>query len=219
MNCDWLAPYYESLEHLSFGSFLEERRFAFLGETKQSERALECGGGDGRFLARLLSLNNKVQVDFVDSSPKMTELAERRVSRMGSSFRKRVRFFIGDVREFEPHSAGYDLIVTHFFLDCFDDKELGEVVARIASWQKADGRWMVSEFCEGQGKIRHLWTRAIIRSLYVAFLFTTGLRVKRLPDYRAALGKRGFFARFEGSALGGLLHSSLWEISTQDLDC
>ena len=84
MNCDWLAPYYESLEHFSFGNYLEQRRFAFLEETKQSQRALECGGGDGRFLARLLSLNRKVQVDFVDSSPKMTELAERRVSSMAS---------------------------------------------------------------------------------------------------------------------------------------
>ena len=86
MNCDWLAPYYESLEHLSFGSFLEERRFAFLEKTKQSERALECGGGDGRFLARLLSLNDKVQVDFVDSRPKMKELAERRSEQYGFRF-------------------------------------------------------------------------------------------------------------------------------------
>lgn len=211
MNCDWLAPYYESLEHLSFGRFLEERRFAFLEKTQPSERTLECGGGDGRFLARLLSVNHKVQVDFVDSSSKMTELAERRVSRMGSVYRERVRFFIGDVREFEPHTAGYDLIVTHFFLDCFDDKELAEVVARLASWRKADSRWVVSDFCEGQGMIGQLWTRAVIRSLYAAFLFSTGLRVKRLPDYRAILAQEGFLPRFEESALGGLLHSSFWE--------
>jgi ubiquinone/menaquinone biosynthesis C-methylase UbiE len=210
MNCDWLAPYYESLEHISFGDYLEERRFAFLEEAKKSQRTLECGGGDGRFLARLLALNHGVQVDFVDSSSKMTELAERRVARMGSGFRERVRFFIGDVREFEPPQAGYDLIVTHFFLDCFNDEELTEVVARLASWRKADGRWVVSEFCEGHGLLRHLWSRAIIRSLYLAFLLTTGLQVTRLPNYKAALTEQGFSPRFEQSAFGGLLHSSLW---------
>ena len=211
MNCDRLAPYYESLEHLSFGRYLEQRRFAFLEEMKRSERTLECGGGDGRFLARLLSLNHVVQVDFVDSSPNMAELAERRVSSMGSAFRERVRFFIGDVREFEPQPVGYDLIVTHFFLDCFNDVELAEIVTRLASWRTVHCRWVVSEFCEGQGMIHRLWTRAVIRSLYGAFLLTTGLRVTRLPDYKAALAREGFLSRFERNALGSLLHSSLWE--------
>jgi hypothetical protein len=90
---------------------------------------------------------------------------------MGSAFRKRVRFFIGDVREFERHSAGYDLIVTHFFLDCFNDEELAQVMARIANWRKTDALWVVFEFCEGQAMICHLWTRALIRSLYAAFWF------------------------------------------------
>jgi hypothetical protein len=101
---------------------------------------------------------------------------------MGSAFRKRVRFFIGDVREFERHSAGYDLIVTHFFLDCFNDEELAQVMARIANWRKTDALWVVFEFCEGQAMIYHLWTRELIRSLYAAFWFTTGLRLTRLPD-------------------------------------
>jgi hypothetical protein len=126
-------------------------------------------------------------------------------------FRERVRFFTEDVQEFEPHPAGYDLIATHFFLDCFNDEELAEVMALIANWRKTDARWVVSEFCEGQAMICQLWTRALIRSLYAAFWFTTGLRVTRLPDHKAALTGQGFSLRFERSALRGLLHSSLWE--------
>ena len=210
MNCDGIAPYYQVIEHLSFGRYLERTRFAFLGEARTSRRAIVCGGGDGRFLARLLRVNLHVEVDFVDLSPKMVELAERRVAGMGETFRKRVRFRVRDVREFEPRTDGYDLIVTHFFLDCFSEPELAAIVACLGSWAVPGARWIVSDFREAAGPVGRLWTRAVIRGLYAAFRFTTGLLVTRLPNYAAALGREGYFQRCEEKALGGLLHSSLW---------
>ncbi len=211
MNCDGIARYYEVLEHLSFGSYLERSRFAFLGEARTSRRAIVCGGGDGRFLARLLRVNSQVEVDFVDLSPKMVELAERRVAGMGRSFRGRVRFHVEDVWEFEPRTDGYDLIVTHFFLDCFSEPELAGIVACLGSWGVPGARWIVSDFREAEGLVCRLWTRAVIRGLYAAFRFTTGLRVTRLPNYAAALVREGYLQRCEEKALGGLLHCSLWE--------
>ncbi|MGB7281081.1 MAG: class I SAM-dependent methyltransferase [Candidatus Acidiferrum sp.] len=211
MNCDGIARYYEALERLSFGRFLERSRFAFLGETRFSQRAILCGGGDGRFLARLLCENPRVEVDFVELSPKMIELAERRVAGMGRAFRERVRFHSTDIRDFQPWPEGYDLIVTHFFLDCFGEQELAQVVARLASCGAPRVRWIVSDFREADGLIGRMWTGAVIRGLYAAFQLTTGLCVTQLPDYAAALARRGYFLRCEEKALGGLLHSSLWE--------
>src|ERR1700730_12227416 len=112
MNCDGIARYYEVLEHLSFGSYLERSRFAFLGEARTSRKAILCGDGDGRFLARLGQVNAQVEVDFVELSPKMVELAERRVVGMGRTFRQRVRFRVGDVWDFEARTDGHDLILT-----------------------------------------------------------------------------------------------------------
>jgi ubiquinone/menaquinone biosynthesis C-methylase UbiE len=211
MNCDRIARYYEAFEHLSFGRSLERSRFAFLGEASASRRAMLCGGGDGRFLARLLCENSSVEVDFVDLSPKMIQLAERRVAGLGRQFQQRVRFHCGDIREFKPRPEGYDLIVTHFFLDCFREQDLEQVVVRIANCGAPQGRWIVSDFHEADGLIGRIWTGAIIHSLYAAFRLTTGLRVSRLPDYAAALARKGYRLRSEERALGGLLHSSLWE--------
>jgi SAM-dependent methyltransferase len=211
MNCDGIARYYQVIEHLSFGRYLERRRFALLGEARASRRAIVCGGGDGRFLARLLRVNSHVEVDFVELSPKMIELAERRVAGMGRTFRERVRFRVGDVWEFEPRTDGYDLIVTHFFLDCFSEPELAGIVACLGSWGVPDARWIVSDFREAEGPVGRLWTRAVIRGLYAAFQCTTGLRVTRLPNYAAALVREGYLQRCEEKALGGLLKSSLWE--------
>jgi SAM-dependent methyltransferase len=214
MNCDRIARYYEALEHLSFGRSLERSRFAFLGEASASRRAILCGGGDGRFLARLLWESSRVEVDFVDLSPKMIELAERRVAGMGRVFQERVRFYCGDIREFKPRPEGYDLIVTHFFLDCFREQELAQVVAHLASCGVPQGRWIVSDFREADGLIGRIWTGAIIHGLYAAFRLTTGMRANQLPDYAGALARRGYRLRCEERDLGGLLHSSLWEAST-----
>jgi SAM-dependent methyltransferase len=211
MDCDGIAPYYEVLEHLSFGKRLEERRFAFLGETGAVQRAIICGGGDGRFLARLLRLNLRVQVDFIELSPKMVEIAERRIASMGRAFRKRVRFCVGDIREFEPRTRGYDLIVTHFFLDCFTGPQLTNVIDLLAQWGTPQARWIVSDFAEANGAIGRTWTRVVIRSLYAAFRLTTGLRVTRLPNYGAELARRGYHLLCEEKALRGLLHSSVWK--------
>jgi ubiquinone/menaquinone biosynthesis C-methylase UbiE len=211
MNCDFIARRYELLEHLSFGKCLERRRFAFLPEARSSCRAMLCGGGDGRFLARLLCINALVEVDFVDLSRNMTELAERRVAALGRSFRERVRFYAEDVREFTARPEGYDLIVTNFFLDCFTESELGQVVARLARSAAPQARWIVSEFRQADGLFGRVWTAAIIRGLYAAFRLTTGLRVTTLPDYAAALASQSFQIRCEETAFGGLLHSSLWE--------
>jgi ubiquinone/menaquinone biosynthesis C-methylase UbiE len=211
MNCDRIAPYYEILEHFLFGRLLEHRRFAFLGEIRMSRKAFVCGGGDGRFLARLLRVNTRVEVDFVDLSSAMVELAERRVTGMGRTFRKRVRFHAGDVRSFVAPADSYDLIVTHYFLDCFSNQELEDVVGRLATWGMPQARWIVSDFREVNGPIGRLWTRSVISVLYSAFRYTTGLNVTRLPEYKEALTRRGYILRFEEDVMAGLLHSSQWE--------
>jgi spermidine synthase len=90
-----------------------------------------CGDGDGWFLARLLWENSRVEVDFVDLSPRMIALAERRVAKMGPDFRERVRFHSGDVRDFVARPDGYDLIVTHF-LDCSRNRNL------LPSWRGSE---------------------------------------------------------------------------------
>jgi len=211
MNCDWIAQYYETLEHLSFGSHLERSRFAFLAEVRTARRAIVCGGGDGRFLARLLQANPRVEVDFVELSARMVQLARKRVASMGRDFQERVHFRVGDITTFEPRLAGYDLIVTNFFLDCFGDAELAMVVSRLANWGTPQARWIVSDFREARGLAGRVWTRAVIGGLYTAFRYTTGLRVNSLPDYTAALSRQGFLLRYELETLGGLLHSSLWQ--------
>lgn len=215
MNCDFIAPYYEFAERISFGRSLEHARFAFLHEAKSAQRALVCGGGDGRFLVRLLSVNPTVQIDFVDLSPKMIALARCRVVKSDEANLTRVRFRAADVRKFVPPAGPYDLIVTNFFLDCFSDDELTDIIAHLSACATPEAKWLVSDFRKSGGPLGRIWTTVVTGSLYAAFRLTTGLRVSRLPAYLSAVTRAGYALQGEKTLLGGLLHSSLWYRSSR----
>ena len=211
MNCDRVARAYQTLEYFSFGGALQSCRVMFLGEVADCRRALLCGDGDGRFLAELLRTNREVCADFVDLSAGMVNAAKRRVDAMGSQKGARTNFHAGDVRCFEPvDTAAYDLITAHFFLDCFDDREVAGVARKLASLARPGAKLLLSDFrIPRQGIARYI-DAAIVRGLYGAFRLTTGLRVARLPNYEAALELAGFRKDRETLKLGGLLVASLW---------
>jgi len=141
----------------------------------------------------------------------MIELAARRASNLGPAFRNRVRFHHCDVRDFSPAKpAHYDLIVAHFFLDCFGSTEVSFVVRLLSHWAAPSAQCIVSEFREIPAPPARYISRAIVRSLYAAFRLTTNLRTTQLPDYPAALRAHSFRLQQESFLLHGLLHSSLW---------
>ena len=208
MNCDRIARWYRFLEHVVFGRALERRRFEYLNRVDGLRRVLMLGEGDGRFTAEFVKRNPMAEVDSVELSQGMLALARKRVEHELSA--ARVRFFLGDARtiEFPGH---YDLIVTHFFLDCFPESELQGLVARVSKLCSPGGRWLISEFSLPPAGLRRVAAGMLIRFMYLLFRITTGLKVNRLPDYAPVLTANGFRVVGQCSAAGGLLVSELWE--------
>ncbi len=170
-----------------------------------------CGGGDGRFLAGLLQANPTVEVTYVDLSGEMMRIAERRITRLGANYRDRVQFFCADVLTFVPPHRDYDLLATHFFLDCFTPEEVRKLILKMTEWTRPQVKWVLSEFHHSQSAFGRLWTGAIIRALYAAFRVTTGLRVHRIPRHAPLLLSAGFHLQERDIATFGLLISELWE--------
>ena len=144
----------------------------------------------------------------VDNSGEMLAIAGRRV---GASAR-RVRFHQADARGWTPPTdAGYDLIVTHFFLDCFNDEELRPMVQRFGAAAGECCGWIVSEFRQPARGFAAWRARLWIGTLYRLFGWTTGLRVRRLPEYGVLLEANGFRRVKTVIDEMGLLTSELWE--------
>ncbi len=212
MNCDPIARWYRWLEYAGFGRALERRRLAFLPCLAESRRVLMLGEGDGRFLAAFLRANPAAEVDYVDGSGKMLALARNR-SLAVEGAGERVRFHQAEALAWLlGRPAGtYDLVCTHFFLDCFTTVELGPLVAAITRQTQGHARWIVSEFCYPAGGVAGWAGRVFITSLYGFFRVVTALAVDRLSDYPDALQAAGFRCTEREIAAAGLLVSESWE--------
>lgn len=210
INCDRIAQWFELAERLSFWNALEQRRFAYLNRLKESRRAILCGEGDGRFLVALLEANPAIEITYIDSSRGMMRIAERRVRGLDRTRRSRVNFHCGNVMEFVPPHRDYDLVATHFFLDCFAPMEVSRLIARMNQWTHPRAKWLVSEFHYGESAFGRLWTSIVIRGVYAAFGALTGLRVNQIPRYAPLFLSAGFRLQESDMALGGLLISELW---------
>jgi cyclopropane fatty-acyl-phospholipid synthase-like methyltransferase len=198
------------MEYFSFGPMLERCRLRFLSWCSQSRHALVLGDGDGRFTTRLLAANLNLRVDAVDASAAMLAVLQDRVRRCCSDADSRLRTIHVDLRCFQPTRKDYDLVVSHFFLDCLTDEEVSALVERLVPHLTEDAIWIVSEFSIPQKGWRRLVSRLVIRFLYVAFAVMTRLHVKQLPDYSRVFHDQGFYPGENAEYLGGLLVAEVW---------
>ncbi len=202
-----LVRLYRWMEYASFGPWLWWCRCAFLDDLRNRRHALVLGDGDGRFTARLLRLNPGLHIDAVDASPAML----RALARRASPYADRLRTHCADLRLWPSETdEPYDLIVTHFFLDCLDPDEICSLAARLRAAASPTALWVVSEFAVPSAGVERMLARPIVSGLYRAFGWMTGLVVRELPDHGAALREAGFSLQKNRVWLGGLLASQIW---------
>jgi hypothetical protein len=206
------------MEYLSFGSCLMYVRQWRIPEMQHRRRALVYGDGDGRFLAHLVREAPGLQVTAVDASARMLQVAARRLPPAAS-----VQLVQADALGFQPlreqpsgeqpcrEPGGYDLIVSHFFLDCFTEDEVGCLVERVNAAAAESAVWVISEFAVPQGAIAGVLGRWIIRGLYRVFGLLTGLKTRRLPDHGPILRQSGWHLEDCRQRLCGLLVSERWQ--------
>jgi SAM-dependent methyltransferase len=206
-NFDRVARLYRPLEYLTLGRTLERCRLHLLPHLASRTRALVLGDGDGRFLAHLLQQNPLLHADAIDTSAAMLQVLQTRCH----TAQTRLRPHQTDALAFAATSPAipYDLVVTHFFLDCLTQQELETLASRVAPNLAPDALWLVSDFRIPTGP----WARparTLVRSLYLAFHILTGLRVTALPDHEAALTRAGLSRVALHRSMAGILTTELW---------
>ncbi len=211
-NFDRLAGIYRWMEWVSFGPWLGWCRCKFLSRLDHCRRALILGDGDGRFTARLLAQNPAVRVDAVDASSAMLSELVRRAGPNAC----RVETYRADARSWRPSRTDYDLIVTHFFLDCLSTNEIISLAVRLRGCVRPGAVWVVSEFAVPHGFHGKVVARPLIAFLYWAFGMLTGLKIRSLPDYRTALAGSGFRSTRQHPSFCGLLVSEMWELGASE---
>ena len=194
---------------MSFGPWLGRCRNAQLAHLTGARHALLLGDGDGRFLARLLAANPALTVDVIDSSQSMLTILDKRIRRSGPQAHRRISLHHTDALQLNP-IGNYDLIVSHFFLDCFSTRQLEQLFDSVLPHALPEARWVVSEFAIPRNPFAGCLARGIISLLYRAFGLLAGLRVRTLPEYATSLLRRGLVPSHDRRFLAGLLCSQVW---------
>lgn len=213
-NFNRLARLYLWMELFSFGPWLSFTRLTFLTRLCNSRHALVLGDGDGRFTAHLLRANPQVHIDAVDASAAMLAALQRRAT----PHAERLTTHLADIRTWQPESTSYDLIATHFFLDCLTTAEVQSLAARLRPVVSPNALWVISDFAVPANSFGRLVALPLVTGLYLSFALLTGLAVRRLPNHSAALAAAGFTPLQHRPRLGGLLIAELWSASVSATD-
>lgn len=209
MNFNGVAPYFERLEKIVFHKEMQRCRTAFLANLPTYNKAALVGEGDGRFLVEFLKHTECEHVHYIDSSQTMLEIARKRVQKCSPDMMSRVEFYHRDLSIESMPDQNYDLVVTNFFLDVFDERSLDESISKIANSCKRSSTWLYADFQISGGMIQRMRANTWISIMYLFFRLTTQMQAKSLIDPSRNLDRHGFQLKSLVEINQGLMRAEL----------
>jgi ubiquinone/menaquinone biosynthesis C-methylase UbiE len=210
VSFDRIARSYRLLETIAFGQSLQRARVLWLEKIARPKRVLILGEGDGRFLCELVRAHPKIDIDCVDASARMLTLARKRARRSHPESEPCVRFIHANILQWTP-SESYDLIVTHFFLDCFPRGEVKAIVDKVARAATPDAIWLLADFTTpSAGTLSQMHAKLCLRMMYLFFRCVAGITANNLVDPLPYLEANNFVLVSRQVSRAKLLKSELW---------
>lgn len=214
MSFDALAPHYRWMEFVLAGEKLQRCRTAFLDDIPAARNILLVGEGPGRCLVECCRRFAGARIVCVDASEKMLEQARRRLAGQGAPA-ARVEFIQADVVNWSPPVKAFDLLATNFFLDCFREEQLEQIIGRLARAATPGANWLVADFQVPAGGLKRMRSRLILWVMYSFFRTMTRLPANKLTAPDSYLKRAGFILDRRVETEWGLLHSDWWRESGQ----
>lgn len=210
-NFDGVASSYLFLETITFGNQLQKCRTSMISHLTNSKRALVLGEGNGRFLEAFCKANPLAEILVIDESPRMLDLAKRRIANANPPINNQIEFRCANVFEILPLSGTFDLIVCNFFLDCFTSSEIGHLMGLFRQMLFGEGLLVVGDFRKPHSIFGKIIGEFILKFMHVFFQKTAGISATELTDLHAILLERSFQKAVEKKLFFGFLNSSIWK--------
>jgi SAM-dependent methyltransferase len=204
-----MAPFYDRLSTLFFGNQLLYAQSYLFDKLPLAHSILVFGGGTGKLIRQIELLHPAEQICYIDLSDKMIQAASSLLSREFPQRTSAYQFICGSYSDI-PKGAQFDLIITPFVLDCFEEAELLIVMKALKEKMSSRGKWLFTDFhIPGTGAAK-LFSQLLIRVLYLFFNLVCALDVKRLPEFGKAFSKLSFQIEAEKQFCGGLFISKIY---------
>ncbi len=211
MSFDRIARHYRWLEAVTFGHTLQNARTRWIETIAPPKHVLVLGEGDGRFLCEFLRIHPSADVDCVDASARMLELARERLRKFLPHAFDRATFLHRDITSWSPPGS-YDLLVANFVLDCFGQDEVNWIIRKIVQAAAPDAYLFLSDFSISGKYFPRLHAKLWLAVMYWFFRATACIRAKRLVDPTRELEANEFVCLSRSRWRFGLVKSELWQL-------
>jgi ubiquinone/menaquinone biosynthesis C-methylase UbiE len=192
---DFLAKFYDKVEHLVYGNALHLSKTCFLDDVKEDDEVLVLGCGTGKFLKNA----SKGRWTLVDSSAEMLELASSNASHL--CYETVQASFIE-----HRFQDTYDLIIMHYFLDLFRREELLDVLSKTENLMKEEGLLWISDFNQTKASS---WNKVKLKATILFFKMCTNLKISEIKHLPQAIHQSDLEAIKHRTWQNGFIFASL----------
>jgi len=210
MNFDLIAKHYNWMEKIIFRSDLEKVRSMNLALIKNAKAILLLGDGDGRFLEQVSLMGTDAFIVSVDSSAKMIDLSKRKLEKSALN----VEFNCTKIEDFQPiESFKPDLIIAHFFLDCFTHDEVKLIIDRVSEWAAVNAKFVISDFSiTKKTSFNRIYQKMLTKIMIRFFRLFCGISTRFLPNIPKIMTTQGWNCLSQESLKSEFINSWVWQI-------
>ncbi len=205
---DRIAPVYDWLGFVVFGDTILQAQQALISHIPERATILFIGGGTGKILPEILK-RDPVRVCYVEKSEKMLARAKKRTQSTA------VDWINGDENHPAVKSGNFDVVITFFLLDLFDEPSLHHLMQNLTNTLPTNGLWLFADFAP---KNHHFFARLLLRCMYVFFRLTATVQAHYLADFRALFEELGFHKVQNRDFYFGLIESTVYRKTPSEED-
>ncbi len=191
-----IAPYYDRLGAIVFGKSIRKSQTIYFDQIPTNARVLVIGGGTGWWLEQLQKNNPHGKICFIEASSEMLKRARKKSL-------KNVVFIHGTEESVPP--IQFDVVITHFFFDMFDDEGMNRLVKAISASLSISGIWLVTDFVNTR-----CWHQFLLFLMYRFFWMLGAMRLNTLVDWNNSLVSQKFRCLQETHFYGGFMRSAVY---------
>jgi tRNA (cmo5U34)-methyltransferase len=200
---DRVASFYDPLAKLVFGSSLQDAQYWLLPYIPSNSTILIIGGGSGWLLQQVLEHTSPKHIVYLEASEKMLQQAQQQIPAPTI-----VEFRHGTDADLQPHEQ-FDIIITPFLLDLFQDERLSQLMQRLYSVLEPGGLWLFADFWPVQQKLP-FWQKLLAKSMYLFFGLLSDVQGRQLPDYSRHYNRLGLKEQQWAGFYNGFVQSKVY---------
>jgi tRNA (cmo5U34)-methyltransferase len=208
-NFDLLAPVYDELAGLVLGPAAKNAQTELLPQLRGARNALVLGGGTGWFLEALLAETGVERVLYIEKSQAMLDRSRALLAAAAPAWLPRVEFRLGTEDSLQPSDGTFELVITNFFLDQFNDHSCAQVIEKLAAALDDEGRWLFVDIHTPEAGWERVAAKVLYKLMYSVLAVTSHVEARRPPHYQATFDRLRLHAVHEETFHGTLIRAKV----------